>query len=188
MIKLIKTGLISIIASFFITSSSLAEIVPEPSGDGEQGYRQKNFRAPVPATLKNAQVADIATAHQLWQSGKAVFIDVLPRPPQPKNITDPKKWAVPKRLNIKDSVWLPNVGFGRLHPDIEDYFKRHLVEFTKNETNKTLVFYCLSNCWMSWNAAKRAQSYGYKNIVWFPGGSSEWADAGYPLEEKLPLE
>jgi len=183
MIKPCKSCLIFLVALFFTATASLAESVPEP-----EGYRQENFRAPVPETLSGARVADVSMAHTLWEVGNALFIDVLPRPPQPKNITDPKKWQAPKRHNIKGSVWLPNVGFGRLHPESEDYFKTHLNQLSGGDKARTLVFYCLSNCWMSWNAAKRALTYGYSDVVWFPGGSDEWANAGYPLEEKLPLE
>ena len=182
-----------LIFSLFISMSiypffAFAENVPELLGEGSEGYRQGNYRAPVPATLTGATVIDVKAAHQLWKEGKPIFIDVLPRPPRPKNIQDPAKWKAPKRENIKGSVWLPNVGFGSLHPSFEDYYKRNLKRLTKDDKSRRVILYCLADCWMSWNAAKRAMSYGYTNVVWFPGGSTDWDAAGYPLEEKLPEE
>jgi PQQ-dependent catabolism-associated CXXCW motif protein len=43
------------------------------------------------------------------------------------------------------------------------------------------VFFCLKDCWMSWNAAKRALSLGYRNVMWFSEGTDGWQELGYPL-------
>ncbi len=37
-----------------------------------------------------------------------------------------------------------------------NYFRRSLERLTGGDKNKSIVFYCDPNCWMSWNAAKRA--------------------------------
>lgn len=185
-----------LIRSFFVITFlalmappiSHAEDVAELVGEGPEGYKQSNYRTPVPATLKGARVVDAKSAHELWQEGSTVFVDVLPRPPQPKNIKDPTKWKVPKRFSIKGSTWLPNVGFGRLHPKIDAYYRNGLERLTKGDKTKSLVIFCQAQCWMSWNAAKRALSYGYTTVAWFPGGSNDWDAVGYPLEEKLPAK
>ena len=57
--------------------------VPEPSG-----YRGEPYRAPVPATLDGAEVLDDAGAHAFWESGEAVFVDVLPHAPRPADLPD----------------------------------------------------------------------------------------------------
>ena len=44
-----------------------------------------------------------------------------------------------------------------------------------NET--LLVIYCQADCWMSWNAAKQALSYGYTNVAWYPEGTDGWQRA-----------
>jgi PQQ-dependent catabolism-associated CXXCW motif protein len=49
-----------------------------------------------------------------------------------------------------------------------------------------VVIYCLANCWMSWNAAKRASALGYSNVVWFPEGTDGWLAAGLPLQDAEP--
>ena len=40
---------------------------------------------------------------------------------------------------------------------------------------------------MSWNAAKRAISYGYSNVHWYPEGTDGWAEAGLPLAGAEPV-
>jgi PQQ-dependent catabolism-associated CXXCW motif protein len=39
--------------------------------------------------------------------------------------------------------------------------------------------YCHERCWLSWNAAKRAIRYGYRNVYWFPDGIEGWRAAGF---------
>ena len=40
---------------------------------------------------------------------------------------------------------------------------------------------------MSWNAAKRALSYGYSRVYWYPEGTDGWAAAGGELTEATPV-
>jgi PQQ-dependent catabolism-associated CXXCW motif protein len=68
----------------------------------------------------------------------------------------------------------------------EDYLRTNLARFTGGDRTKALVIYCLRDCWMSWNAAKRILAMGYANVVWYPDGTDGWAEAGLPLRESLP--
>ena len=67
-----------------------------------------------------------------------------------------------------------DIGRGSLSSELEGYFRRHLEAATKGSRDKPVVFYCLADCWMSWNAAKRAASWGYKQIYWYPDGINGW--------------
>jgi PQQ-dependent catabolism-associated CXXCW motif protein len=49
-----------------------------------------------------------------------------------------------------------------------------------------IVLYCQAECWMSWNAAKRALSYGYSNVAWYPDGTDGWQQANLPTAEAQP--
>jgi PQQ-dependent catabolism-associated CXXCW motif protein len=49
-----------------------------------------------------------------------------------------------------------------------------------------MVIYCQENCWMSWNVAKRALSFGYARVAWYPEGTDGWERAGLPLVEAQP--
>lgn len=155
---------------------------PEPAG-----YRMEHYRAPVPATLKGAAVLSTDEAHRVWQSGRAVFIDVLPRPPRPQGLPASTLWRPKPRTDIPGSIWLPDTGYGALAPVMQHYFEDGLLNATGNDQGRMLVFYCLADCWMSWNAAKRALALGYSHVAWYPGGTDEWEAHGFPVEARDPV-
>ena len=146
--------------------------VPEPDE-----YRMDNYRAPVPAALSGARVITTEEAETIWRDKQGVFIDVLPRPPKPQNLPEGTVWRDKPRFNIPGSLWLPDTGYGKLAEATEDYFRQGLARASGGNNAALLVIYCQENCWMSWNAAKRALSYGYTNVAWFPEGTEGWERA-----------
>lgn len=158
--------------------------VPEPAD-----YRMSDFRSPVPATLRGAKVLTADEAADLW-NGKsgAIFIDVYPQGPKPANLPPGTFWRDPAHRSIEGAHWLPNVGYGALSPAIEDYFRTRMETLTGGNKDARLVFFCLRNCWMSWNAAKRAIEAQYTNVMWFRDGTDGWQELGYPLVDvpKVP--
>ncbi len=46
-----------------------------------------------------------------------------------------------------------------------------------------VLFFCLAECWMSWNAAKRALEYGYSNVFWYPEGTDGWRFEEWPTQK-----
>lgn len=154
------------------------DTVPEPDG-----YRLESYRAPVPETLRGATVLDTEAAEALWRAGKAVFVDVLPSPPRPPNLPAGTIWQAPSRDSIPGAAWLPNVGYGALEPQTNQYFRENLDRFVDGDGARSVVFFCLSDCWMSWNAARRAMiEYGYRDVFWYPQGTDGWESAGLPLQ------
>jgi PQQ-dependent catabolism-associated CXXCW motif protein len=153
---------------------------PEP-----EGYRMEAFRAPVPTTLKGATVLTTEQAHALWEAKRAVFVDVLPQPPRPKNLPKDVVWRDKPREDIPGSVWLPDTGYGELSDAMLGYLRDNLAKVSDGDAGP-LVFYCQRDCWMSWNAAKRALALGYKAVDWYPDGVDGWKEAGFPLEERKP--
>lgn len=153
-----------------------AEPVAEPDG-----YRLDRYREPVPATLKGARVITTEEAERIWKDQSAIFIDVFPKAPKPANLPAGTVWRDPSHMSIKGGRWLPNVGHGVLTPEIEQYFRARLQTLTGGDTAKAVIFYCQKDCWMSWNAAKRAVEWGYANVIWFPDGSDGWSEAGNDL-------
>jgi PQQ-dependent catabolism-associated CXXCW motif protein len=154
---------------------------PEP-----EGYRTSDYRAPTPATLKGARVLTTDEAEALWKGGAAAFVDVMPQAPRPPNLPPGTVWRDKPRLTIPGSVWLPDTGYGALAPATEDYLGRGLEKASGGDRGRLIVFFCLADCWMSWNAAKRALSYGYGNVAWYPEGTDGWDMAGLPLVEAKP--
>lgn len=152
--------------------------VPEPSD-----YRMQDFRAPVPATLRGARVLSNDEAADIWNKNGAVFIDVYPQAPKPPNLPAGTFWREPVHRSIEGAQWLPNIGYGALSPAMDEYFRTRLERLSKGKHEAPLVFFCLKDCWMSWNAAKRALEYGYTNVMWFRDGTDGWQELGYPLAE-----
>ena len=148
-------------------------------------FRQSNYRAPTPATLQGARVLTTGEAEKLWRAGEAAFVDVLPQAPRPVGLPADVVWRDKQRSDIPGSIWLPDTGYGELAPVMLDYFRRGL-DRALDGRSRALVFYCLKDCWMSWNAAKRALALGYKDVDWYPEGTEGWAAAGLPLELRRP--
>lgn len=172
----------TIVLAVALSTPSLAQqSVPEPDG-----YRTDDYRAPVPASLAGARVLSTAEAEAIWRDKSGAFIDVLPRPPRPKNLPAGTVWRDKPRFDIPGSIWLPDTGYGLLAPATEEYLRRGLVRASSGKTSALLVIYCQTHCWMSWNAARRALSYGYRNVAWYPEGTDGWERANLPTTEAQP--
>jgi len=152
-----------------------------------EGYRIDDYRAPTPETVAGGIVIDTEAAHKLWQSGAAVWIDVLPAPRRPANLPSSALWMPLPHRDIPGSLWLPDIGRGELGPGLESYFRHHLEAATNGRKDAAVVFYCLAECWMSWNAAKRAASWGYTRVYWYPDGTDGWTAAKLPMADTQPV-
>jgi PQQ-dependent catabolism-associated CXXCW motif protein len=169
-------------AAFALAAPAHAEVlVPEPDG-----YRTEDYRALVPDTLAGARVLSTAEAEAIWRAKAGVFIDVLPRTPKPPNLPAGTVWREKPRRNIPGSIWLPDTGYGKLAAATEDYLRRGLARASGGNNATLLVFYCLADCWMSWNAAKRTLTWGHANVAWYPDGTDGWERAGLPMADSQP--
>lgn len=152
-------------------------------------YRLSDYRGPVPVTVAGASV--IETPQQLQDLLKAknlpVLFDVYPAPPRPENIAPTDLWIEPRRETLPDATWLANVGMGVLTPPLEALFKQQLMQHTQGDKDHVVVIFCEPQCWHSWNAAKRAASFGYPNIYWYRQGVDGWRKANLPLQQKEPV-
>ena len=175
---------VSLLFGLLATSASMAEVAApaEPAG-----YRTEEYRAPVPRTLQGARVLSTEMAHALWETKAAVFIDVLPQPPRPAGLPPGTIWRPKPRSDIPGSTWLPDTGYGVLPPMMQKYFRDGLRAASDGDRSRILVFYCLKDCWMSWNAAKRALAMGYGQVGWYPDGTDGWSGAKLPLELREPV-
>jgi PQQ-dependent catabolism-associated CXXCW motif protein len=173
----------AVLTLFALQVPALADgAVPEPSG-----YRMEEYRAPVPGTLHGAQVVTTQEAAALWRDKSAVFFDVMPHTPKPAKLPAGTIWREKIRKNIPGSIWLPNVGYGALSKEDADYFKSGIDAKTGSDRTRNILFYCMTNCWMSWNAAKRAVEAGHTSVFWYPLGADGWQAAGLPLAQDAPF-
>ncbi len=163
-------------------SAADAGAVPEPDG-----YRTDDYRTPVPLTLKGARTIDADDAEKIIGEGRALFIDVYPRAKKPPNLPKGTIWRDPTHMSIKGAYWLPNVGYGVLSDEFEEYFRTRLAMLTANDPARPVVFFCQRDCWMSWNAAKRALEWGYTDVLWFSEGTDAWQDHGFDLVKVEPV-
>ena len=168
-------------ALLLLPGAALA-LVSEPPG-----YRDAPFRSPVPATVLGVPGIGTELAVRLWQGQAALFIDVLPA--RAGEGVQAGRWLPEKpRQDIPGSLWLPNTGYPRLDGAMERAFHDRLAALRADPARRDmpLVFYCLTDCWMSWNAARRALLWGFSPVLWYPAGTDGWEKAGMPLEDALP--
>lgn len=144
-------------------------VIEEP-----QGYRMEDYDAPVPAQLTGATTVDAFDVKRLIQEQNAVVIDVIPAHRKPDFLPANQTWIPPEHMGVAGSIWLPDIGYGVLSNTATRYFKDNLEKFTHSNKDHPVIFYCRLDCWMSWNAAKRALSFGYTNVHWFSYGIDGW--------------
>ncbi|HEY0420289.1 MAG TPA: PQQ-dependent catabolism-associated CXXCW motif protein [Acetobacteraceae bacterium] len=154
--------------------------VPEPDG-----FRMDDYRAPVPDTVRGGTVLHTEALRALIARAPPVLIDVLPAPRRPPAMRPEAPWLPPRHHAIPGSLWWPDVGRGALSPELETRFRARLAEVTAGDAARLVVFYCLADCWMSWNATRRAAAWGVR-AAWYPEGADGWKAAGLPLAELAP--
>jgi PQQ-dependent catabolism-associated CXXCW motif protein len=176
----------AIVAALWFVALAFTTVFAQSNPAEPAGYRMTDYRAPTPSTLAGARVITTAQARTLWKSGTAAFVDVLPHAPKPANLPPGTLWLDKPRMDIPGSIWLPDTGYGTLAAATETYLRKGLQSVTKGDRVKLIVIYCLADCWMSWNAAKRALAMGYANVAWYPAGTDGWQAAGLPLQEAAP--
>jgi PQQ-dependent catabolism-associated CXXCW motif protein len=178
---MIRAAVCLALAAMSLAAQARAAEIAEP-----ESYRLEDYRTPTPLTLRGAKAIGTEEAEQIWRSREATFVDVLPRPPRPRNLPEGTLWRDKPRSNIPGSIWLPDTGYGELAPSMADYFAKGLEKATHGDRARRLVVYCLTDCWMSWNAAKRALALGYADVAWYREGTDGWSAALLPLEDSAP--
>ena len=179
-------GLVGVFALGALVLASGAAGGQTPPADEPESYRSENLRSPTPATLRGARVVSTPEAEAIWKDGSTAFIDVLPHAPRPPDLPSGTLWRGQHRLNIPGSIWLADTGYAELSAAAENYLRSGLARATGGNRAMPVLIYCLRECWMSWNAARRALSWGYTAVIWYPDGTDGWQDAGLPLERATP--
>jgi PQQ-dependent catabolism-associated CXXCW motif protein len=154
---------------------------PEPAS-----FRLDDYHAPTPLTVSGRPAIATAEARRLWETQGAVFIDVLAAPRRPDTLPEGSLWLPKPHEDIPGSIWLPDSGLGALNGAFEDWLRRKLADIVRERAGATIVFYCKADCWMSWNATRRALAWGYSDVGWFRDGLDGWREAGLPVAAATP--
>ncbi|TWC70653.1 PQQ-dependent catabolism-associated CXXCW motif protein [Pseudomonas sp. SJZ103] len=146
------------------------------------GYRISLYRSPTPDHLPGATIVDTSALQTLLsQTPAPVLIDVYRRQWLQGRFIEDQPHA-----NLPGSHWLANTGDGDLTPEWQNYFVRHLYTYSGGDLERPLVFYCRSDCWLSWNAVKRAANLGYTSVYWYRDGLDAWEAAKLPVTVAQP--
>lgn len=160
-----------------------AQAAAAPAEPGS--YRLEDYNAPVPETLNGKPALDVAQAQALW-AAQVLFVDVAAHAPRPEGLAPGTVFLDKPHVSIKGAVWLPEVGRGALAAPTEAWFRDALAALTDGDLARSVVIFCRRDCWLSWNAARRAQDLGYSHVLWFSQGVEGWREAGLPTEIVTP--
>lgn len=180
-----RVGVSLLIILFLVGCTHALEQVPINEAYRSPPYHAVTTKMP-PVGVDRLSAVDLKEL--LAADIRPVLIDVYGAIFREESLYFDGAWLVSSpRENIPGSVWLPNVGKQLLKPVVKHYFDIHLIELTGGDKSKALVFYCIEDCWMSWNAAKRAHEWGYLNVMWFREGVDGWKDINGQLQASEPV-
>lgn len=153
----------------------------------ETGLRIARQRAPIPDDIPLPAVrVDAKQTADLLEQG-AIALDVFGALQSRYDELD-GTWLVGKeRLSLPGAIWLPETGRGTLAADMRTYLETNLERLTKGDKGRPLVVYCVSDCWMSWNASQHIAGMGYSSINWFALGTDGWLENGGDLAPVDPV-
>ncbi|PZU57394.1 MAG: rhodanese [Sphingobium sp.] len=178
-----RAGLV--IAMLMLASTAPPDARAEDASFGADGYRIAHYRAPVDHPPEGiVRIAPAAVA-ALRPDVDALFIDVLPAEGGYRQ--DDGRWRLAGgRDSIPGAHWFPESGRGVLAAGIETWFVRGIARLTGGRRDFPIIVFCLSDCWMSWNAARRLRALGYRRVWWLAEGTDGWRDLGRALVPVVP--
>lgn len=168
-------------------AGSKTAAVAAPAKPAEpEGFWNGPVNDPVPHTIKGGKVIHARALVALLKRTDAVVIDVSNAPRRPENLPASTTWLPLPHRAVPGAIWISGAGLGDPPPSLDKYFRERLAKATGNDMGKPLVLYCHQRCWLSWNGAKRAIQYGYRNVYWFPDGIEGWRKAKLPTAVVQP--
>lgn len=174
--------------SLALTAALTTAAAAEKSGafDPVTGYRIRQYRAPTPADVPGGTRVSLDELKALVRGSQVVLVDVMASEGAGLDAATGRWHTAVPRHHMAGSVWLPDVGRGVLTPALDQYFRDTLQRLTGGDVNRAIVIYCQADCWMSWNAVRRAAGYGYRALYWYPEGTDGMRDEDLPLVEAVP--
>jgi PQQ-dependent catabolism-associated CXXCW motif protein len=164
---------LSLLLLFLVFAAARSENVREP-----EGFWSGPINSDVPATITGGKIIHAKELAQLLKQSKPLVIDVSNETKRPPGMAPDSPWLPLPQEVIPGSAWLPGAGNADIAPETDALFRKLLTQRTSGNLDHPVVIYCHERCWLSWNAAKRAIGYGYRQVHWFPEGVEGWRAAG----------
>jgi PQQ-dependent catabolism-associated CXXCW motif protein len=167
----------ALLCSLAAVSTGLAAESTAPAAQ-PSGYWMGDVDSPIPATIQGGRVIHAKELEALLSRGGIVVVDVSDAPRRPDGVAPGAPWMPLPHRALPAALWLPGAGAGAVAPDVDAFYRSRLDQATAGNADAPVVIYCHDKCWLSWNAAKRAISYGYRRVYWFSDGIEGWTAAG----------
>ncbi len=117
------------------------------------------------AEFKGIRSVKLARAHELWQQGETLFLDVR----SPEEFAD---LHVPRAINVPEEKIAHQ----------QELEKAGILGLPRD---RQILVYCnTEKCNSSLKAAKHLQSLGFTRVMAFLGGFQAWDEAGYEVDSK----
>jgi len=182
---------LAIFAAFQLPGNSKAQTTNSATTPPElfdaAGYRKARYRAPVDRPPTPAVAISAEEALHLRPGVDALFIDVLPAEGGVREPLSGRWTLAAQHETIPGAAWHPETG--RSHPDpaLWQGLRTAISAERARHPSLPVVVFCRSDCWMSWNAARRLASDGFAQVYWFAEGIEGWNDAGRALVKAEPV-
>ncbi len=155
--------------------------------DPETGLRIHYYTDAVPDAVPGGITLDTEAVRHLISQMPVVLLDVLSINDVRYDELDGSWPGHSTRKNIPGSIWLPNVGYGRPSNDMLNYLIDSATSATGGDADHAILVYCVSDCWMGWNAVQHLAGGGFSKVYWYPSGTDGWVEKGYSVELAHPL-
>ncbi|MGC2856924.1 PQQ-dependent catabolism-associated CXXCW motif protein [Novispirillum sp. DQ9] len=169
-----------LLAALAVLLAAPAEAVEPPDG-----FRQPPYRGRTPDHAPGAVTVETEAVMRLRRAG-AVLIDVTPLTLGTYGALKDRWIETAPHETLPDAHWLPNVGLAAPPPAVEAWFRATLEALTGGDRSRPLVFFCQADCWMSWNAARRAALWGYAAVHWYRDDLDAWRLSLEPMPPGRP--
>jgi PQQ-dependent catabolism-associated CXXCW motif protein len=171
------------LAALVASSVALAQVaIPPVSGGGVQFFAEEDrdwgiqpttvprkppYHAPTPRSVPGGRVIATLELKALLDANKNVLvIDVLDSD---------------SRSTVAGAYWMRDAGSGQFFRAEKQRFADALDKLSGGDKSRPIVFLCVSSeCWLSYNASLYAIEAGFKDVLWYRGGSDAWRGASLP--------
>lgn len=182
---------LAICATFQLPCSSNGQ-TPNPATAANElfdseGYRSARYRAPVDLPPFPAVPITLAKALRLRAGVDALFIDVLPAEGGVRDAATGQWTLGVQHDTIPGAAWHPEAGRGEPDPLLWRGLRDAVQTARARRPALPVVVFCRSDCWMSWNAARRLAREGFSEVYWLAEGIEGWHQAGRVLVRAEPI-